>query len=393
MGRATDDGRRSTLYVIASGNFAQFGTRILIGALVPFLLLDFQTTKASIGLALTGMWAIYALFQFPSGILADQYGERQLLLVALGGSAVGVVLVALAPSLLVFALFLLVLGAGAGLFYPPASVLVTRLYDEHGSAIGTLAAFGTFAGLVYPAVGGFAAERLGWRLVLGLTAVFISGVVLTTARVVPRVPPVNDGTALRDSIDLGEYRALLARPALLYTIAMAFAFIFTFQGVSSFYPTFLFEYHGIDRGVAGAMLGGVLGVSSVAQPIAGRLSDSFSRDGMLVVSILLLVSSLAVLLGVQSTAGAVAGSLILGTGLSFPGPLQARFMDLLGEAERGYGFGLVRTVYMFLGASGSVAVGTLADASGWVPAYGLVAGLLAVCLLLLAVNHLFSLDL
>jgi hypothetical protein len=68
-------------------------------------------------------------------------------------------------------------------------------------------------------------------------------------------------------------------------------------------------------------------------------------------------------------------------------------MDLLGESERGYGFGLVRTVYMFLGASGSVAVGTLADASGWVPAYGVVAGLLGGCLLLIVVNRLFSLGL
>ncbi|MFC7131529.1 MULTISPECIES: MFS transporter [Salinibaculum] len=393
MGDEQNDGRRRTLYVLASGNFAQFGTRILIGALVPFILIDFQTTKASIGLALTGMWAVYALFQFPSGVLADQYGERQLLLLGLSGSAVGVVLVAVAPSLPLFALLLLVLGAGTGLFYPPASVLVTRLYDDHGGAIGTLAAFGTFAGLVYPAVGGLAAEHVGWRVVLALTAVFTGVVILTTARVVPRVPPVNDGTALRDSIDLGEYRALLARPALLYTIAMAVVFIFTFQGLSSFYPTFLFEYHGIDRGVAGAMLGGVLGVSSVAQPVAGRLSDSFSRDGMLVVSIVLLVTSLTVLLTVQSLAGALVGSVVLGTGLSFPGPLQARFMDLLGESERGYGFGLVRTVYMFLGASGSVAVGTVADASGWIPAYSLVAGLLGVCLLLILGNRLFALGL
>jgi predicted MFS family arabinose efflux permease len=393
VGDATQESRRGTLYVLASGNFAQFGTRILIGALVPFILLDFQATKSSIGLALTGMWAVYALFQFPSGILADQYGERQLLLVGLSGCAAGVVLVALSPSLVVFALLLLVLGAGTGLFYPPASVLVTRLYDEHGGPIGTLAAFGTLAGLVYPAVGGLAAEYIGWRWVLALTAVFTGAVILATARVVPRVPAVNDDTSLRDNIDVAKYRALLARPSLLYTIALAVVFIFTFQGMSSFYPTFLVEYHGIDRGIAGVTLGGVLGVSSVAQPISGRLSDRFSRDSALVVSILLLVTSLTVLLSIQSVPGAIIGSVVLGTGLSFPGPLQARFMDLLGESERGYGFGLVRTVYMFCGASGSVAVGTLADTSGWIAAYSVVAALLMGCLVLLGVNRLFSLGL
>lgn len=393
MKTATNDSRRSTLYVLASGNFTQFGMRVLIAALVPFILIDFGTTKADIGLALSGMWAIYALFQFPSGILADQYGERQLLLIGLAGSTASVVLVALAPSFASFALLLVALGASTGLFYPPASVLVTRLYEEHGGAIGVLAAAGTFAGLVYPSVGGIAAEHVGWRPVLALTALFTGGVVIATIGVVPRVPPVNDGSTLRSTINVTAYWGLLTRPPLLYTTLVAVTFIFTFQGLSSFYPTFLVEYHGIDRSIAGAMLGGVLGVSSVAQPIAGRLSDTASRDSALVVSILLLVTGFAVLLGVHSITGALVGSFVLGTGLSFPGPLQARFMDLLAESERGYGFGLVRTVYMFCGASGSVVVGTLADMSGWVPAYSAVAACLVGCLVFLGANRLLSLDL
>ncbi|MGM0718482.1 MAG: hypothetical protein ACQET5_15220 [Halobacteriota archaeon] len=46
-------------------------------------MLDFETTKAGIGLALNGMRAIYALFRFRSGVLANQYNERQLLLLGL----------------------------------------------------------------------------------------------------------------------------------------------------------------------------------------------------------------------------------------------------------------------------------------------------------------------
>lgn len=393
MSDAAQSGRRSTLYVIASGNGVVFGTRLLIGALVPFILLDLQTTKATVGLALSGMWAVYAIFQFPSGILADKYGERQLLLLGLGGSTLGVVLVALAPSLPLFALFLLVLGAGAGLYYPPASVLVTRLYDRHGGAIGTLAAFGAFAGLVYPTLGGVAVTYLDWRLVLGLTSVVTVVVLVALVSVVPRVAPVNADISLRESITPAKYRSLLARPSVLYTIALAVALIFTFQGLSSFYPTFLVEYHRIDRGLAGVMLGGVLGVSTVAQPLSGRFSDAVSRDAALAVSITLIVASLAVLLGVQSMTGAVAGSVVLGLGISYPGPLQARFMDNLGDDERGYGFGLIRTVYMLCGASGSVVVGTVADASGWLLAYSIVGCLLVGCLGLLGANRLFSLGL
>jgi MFS family permease len=68
-------------------------------------------------------------------------------------------------------------------------------------------------------------------------------------------------------------------------------------------------------------------------------------------------------------------------------------MDQLGDAERGFGFGLVRTVYLLLAASGSVVVGSLADIGGWVPAYGVVVLLLIGGLLALGTNHVLGLEL
>ena len=37
------------------------------------------------------------------------------------------------------------------------------------------------------------------------------------------------------------------------------------------------------------------------------------------------------------------------------------------------GFGLFRTVYLLIGASGTAAVGTAADVAGWAAAFGLLA--------------------
>ncbi|PSQ90814.1 MAG: MFS transporter, partial [Bacteroidetes bacterium QH_2_63_10] len=45
--------------------------------------------------------------------------------------------------------------------------------------------------------------------------------------------------------------------------------------------------------------------------------------------------------------------------------LMPKFMDHLDEHERSAGFGLIRTVYMVLGASGSVVTGFVADLFGW----------------------------
>ena len=85
----------------------------------------------------------------------------------------------------------------------------------------------------------------------------------------------------------------------------------------------------------------------------------------------------AVALAGTTFAWLLVATALLGTGLATGGVLQARLMDALDTSEQGGGFGLTRTTYVFLGASGSVVTGTLADAAGWVVAYGFVVVLLA----------------
>jgi len=88
-----------------------------------------------------------------------------------------------------------------------------------------------------------------------------------------------------------------------------------------------------------------------------------------------------------------AAAAIVGLAMSWGAPLQSRFMDDLSAEERGAGFGLVRTVYMVVGASGSVVVGAVSDAAGWTTAFGILAGVMALGLAVLAVNRAFRLGL
>jgi sugar phosphate permease len=87
----------------------------------------------------------------------------------------------------------------------------------------------------------------------------------------------------------------------------------------------------------------------------------------------------------------VAGVGLVGLAMSWGAPVQSRFMDLLSDEERGAGFGLVRTAYMVIGASGSVVVGAVSDAAGWPVAFGLLAGVMALGLATLSANRLLSL--
>jgi sugar phosphate permease len=87
----------------------------------------------------------------------------------------------------------------------------------------------------------------------------------------------------------------------------------------------------------------------------------------------------------------VPGVGLVGLAMSWGAPIQSRFMDLLSDAERGAGFGLVRTAYMVTGASGSVVVGAVSDAAGWPVAFGLLACVMALGLATLSANRLLGL--
>ncbi len=379
--------RRSTLAVVAGGNVVQFGVRLLVGAVVPLVLVEFDATRSSIGLALTGLWAVYALLQFPSGVLADRYGEGPLVVLALAVTGLGALLVALAPSVGVFAVCLLVLGGGAGLFFAPASALVSRLYEQQGRALGVLTASGAVAGVLFPAAGGFLGVRFGWRPAVGAGAAVAAVVLVATLLTVPRARPANPGRGLEVLLDLRRHARLLARPPVAYSVVLGVLVGFTFQGVTSFLPTFLVEYHDLTADLAGVAFGAVFGLSSVAQPVAGSLSDRYSRDLAIAISAGVALSGVVLLLAASTDPGLVTGLVLLGVGVSWPGPVQARFFDQLGDDERGYGFGLLRTVYLLLASLGSVVVGSLVDLGGWTAGFGALVAVLGCCVALVTVNR------
>jgi MFS family permease len=381
------EGNNAALLAVAGGNFSQLGIRLLIGAVVPLLLVRFETSRATIGLALTGMWGLYALCQFPAGVLADRYGERRLVIGALAGTGLGTTLVAVAQSLPQFAAFVLVLGAGAGVFFTPASSLVSRLFPNQGRALGTVTAAGSVAGIVFPAVGGVVGTRMGWRVALGVGATTTLVALLGTVLLIPAESPENPTRDIQALVDYRRHWALLTRPSVGYSVALGAFTGFTFQAISSFFPTFLVEYHGLGTDVAGAVFGLIFGLSAVAQPAAGHVSDRYSRDFAIGISVTLAVTGLVVLLRFPTTAGLVFGVGFLGIGISWPGAVQARFFDRLSDDERGYGFGLIRTTYMVLASAGSVVVGALADFGGWTVGFGSVVVVLLTCLGFLAVNR------
>lgn len=378
--------RHTVLLACLLAFFVTYFARLAISPVVPFITDDFAISNTLIGIALTGMWLAYGLAQFPSGLLADRHGEKLIISIAVGGTTVMSLLLALSPVYGVFVVAAVALGGVAGLHYAVATTLLSKTFDDIGTAIGLHSVGGPLAGLIAPVAAAWVGVRYGWRPAVALAAlVGLPVFVLFAWRVRPTVPRRPD-QPMRDRFRLETLFELLSRPSVLLPLFVAMVGTYIVQGMMSFLPTFLVEFRGYSTGVAAGLFSAFFVVRAVAQVGIGRLSDRFGRDAAI---------GGAMLAGAIGTAGFVLGPgavgvavavVLAGVGSSFFSAIDPRFMDALGDAERGAGFGLVRTVYTVIGSAGSVGVGLAADLFGWGVSLGILAVLFAVTVVVLAAN-------
>jgi predicted MFS family arabinose efflux permease len=385
--------RDTVLALVTLAFFATMAARIAISPVVPRIIESFDVSTGAVGLALSGMWAAYAVMQFPSGVLGDRFGERRVVLAAMGLTAATSVLVATSPSYPAFGVLAVALGAAAGLHYSVATTFVARLFDNIGRAIGVHVAGGPLAGLVVPVAAAAVAARYGWRPALLLGAAVAAPTFVAVAWLVRPTEPSRPDQGMRDRFALGPLVELLSRPEIVYTTVLAVGGAFAWQATASFLPTFLVAYHELSATAASALFSLYFVVHGATQPATGWLSDRLDRDAAASLTMALGVVGYATLVAGSGYPALLAGVTLAGVAMSWGAPLQSRFIDRLSDAERGAGFGLVRTAYMLLGATGSVVVGGVSDVAGWGVAFGLLAAVMAAGLALLAANRLLALGL
>jgi MFS family permease len=366
--------------------------RLVISPVVPDVTDGFGVSTGAVGLALSGMWAAYALTQFPSGILGDRFGERRVILAAVGITGCASLLLSLSPNFAVFAVLTVALGAGAGLHYSVATTLLTKEFDDIGRAIGVHVAGGPLAGLIAPVVATAVAAHYDRRAAIAVGAAVAVPVFVTFAWRIEPTPADRPDESMRERMAIRPLVALLSRPPIAFTTGVAFLGAFCWQATASFLPTFLVAFRGLPETSAGLLFSAYFVVNGLAQPTTGWVSDRVGRDGAATATMALGVVGYALLVAGPQVA-LLPAVVCVGAAMTWGAPLQSRFFDCFEADERGAAFGLVRTAYMVLGATGSVVVGVLADVAGWTAAYGLLIGVMGLALAALLGNRTLHLGL
>ncbi len=361
--------------------------RLALSPVVPDIAGEFAVSNGRIGLALSGMWLAYALTQLPSGILADRYGDRAVVFVSVAGTGAAALIVALAPGFRVFAAGVVLLGGVAGLHYSVGTAVITRLYERTGTAIGLHNSGATIAGVLTPVIVAWVAVRYGWQPAVATTVVVAAPIALLIRMRLRDREPRHPNRPLTEGLAVGRARAVLARPAVGFTMVIAVIADFTWQALASFLPTFLVQYHGVSGTTAGVLFAGYFVAQGALQVVVGAVADRFGYDAAIAACMIAGVGGIGLLIADLGLVAVGGGIVLLGASMGFGAAVFPRLMSLLNDENRGYGFGAFRTVYMVFAAAGPAVVGRVADAFGWPAAFGLLAGLLGLVVVLQLLNR------
>lgn len=121
--------------VLALCVLAYFGIRFIEFALslvFPDIQQALGTSVFAIGVAVTASTVTYAISQLPSGALGDRFGERAVIIAALGLTGLASLLFAAAPRGSFIVLGMSLIGLVSGAYYSPATTLLTDLFEETG---------------------------------------------------------------------------------------------------------------------------------------------------------------------------------------------------------------------------------------------------------------------
>lgn len=166
----------------------------MVNLMLPAIGAEFGASEAELAWVVTGFLLMFSVGIPLYGRISDRVSLRRLFAFALATYAVGSLICALSPALLVLVAGRIVTGIGAAAVPVLAIIAVTRLLPASERAVGigvvsAAAGIGTAAG---PALGGGIGQLLGWPALFWIMLVLALLLLLPVVRVLPDAAPAGD---------------------------------------------------------------------------------------------------------------------------------------------------------------------------------------------------------
>jgi len=374
-------GYRTRMLVVLSLAWAalQCG-RFLLPPLLPRIQGSLGLSPAAAGLALTLHGVVYAAVQYPSGAYSDTLSRAALIFPGFVIVLAGFGMLSFAVATPIFLVSVVVLGVGKGLFTSPSRAMVGDLFtDRRGRALGLYTA-GTDLGGLLAAGLAVAVLTTTWRL--AFVPVVVALALVTVLFLVWNEDPYDlRRIQLSPGDTLGR---IAASPAQRDALVAYSLFYFVIGGIVNFYPSLLVA-GGFGEGLASGAFALLFLICILTKPVAGDISDRFSRLGVSIVGLLLGAAGIAVVVVSDSLLAVGVGTVVAAAGFKTQFPIaDAVVMETAPAGNRGGDLGAARAVFLCASALGPGFVGLVAQVSDYEVAFWALAGLFVLAAAVLA---------
>ncbi len=210
---------------------------------------DLQLDASSTGIILSAFFLGYAIMQIPGGWLADKFGAKRILLMAVIMWSIFTGLTAIAWSLTAMIVIRFLFGIGEGGFQPSSSKIIATIFpkEERGRAMSIMLTSGGIVSLIVPLLAAYLLGTIGWRMmfiIIGAIGAIIAYLYWKYIQL-PKAETAEAVEAGSPAVKVS-FKELLKTP-LMWNLIIAYFCIYAVNwGLVSWIPTYLQKNRGLD---------------------------------------------------------------------------------------------------------------------------------------------------
>lgn len=363
--------------------------RMVVVSLFPFIKAEWGVTDTECGMLVSAVsWSI-VLLTFPVSVLIDRWSRKK----CIGFMAVAwsIATAACAFTTKFWQLFTAraFIGFGESGYAPGGTAMISALFpeDKRARIMGIWNASIPLGAAIGIAIGGFIAERFGWRHAFGIVA--LPGLIVALLFFWIKDYKSVELTRTVAGADAGDKHEMTAKeiagefvrtPSLILTYLGFAASVFATAAMLSWLPTFFNRIDGISMTQAGMKSGAVMLLAIIGSPIGGYLADKWLKRNikgrLLFISISSWTSCAVFFVAFVLASDALRYPILLFGGIAaaaFVPGASAVTQDVVHAGLRAISFSLCVIVQHLLGtALGPVFVGIVSDSYGIAAAFKLL---------------------
>ena len=325
--------------------------------IAPAVGLAWGLSPVEVGLLITAHSLGAGFGYLPSGVLADRFSRRGLMLTAtIWWVVIGYMAASFAPGYWTLALMLAFAAVGDAAWHPMATgTMVQHMPQRRALALGVHLSGGMLAEIIGPLVVGFLLGYLDWRVVSRLAIIPAMLMGLAMLYFHRYVAPPRDSAITKS--DLRDILSVWRTPAGAAMFGLGVSYSMSFVALMAMSPLFFQNYHGYSSAWAGTAFAVMLLGGGVSAPVMGQVSDRWGRKRIVVLSAIVGAGGILLTAFSSSAFLLLIGVIIGGSALSGMRPVYlATAIEMVGKRES-TSLGLVYAVMDGLGALGGLLAG------------------------------------